>query len=113
MVVACWRVLRGSGLVKRHGIDAVGMSAIESRWRRGRVKGRDGDEVGVCRPGVGSRTRLIVARAAAVVVAVPVALAKKSVGPFGLKHAFRNVDGIFEAASGCCAKLWAHDSKPV
>ena len=77
------------------------------------MEGRDWDEVGVRRSGIGMRTRLSVAGAVTVVVARAVALSEKPVGAFGLEHAFRNFNCVLEAASGCCTKLWAHDSEPM
>ena len=113
MVVARWHVLRGSTIVKRHGIDAVRVGASESWWRRGRVIGWDWDEVRVRRPSGRLRARLSVAGAVTVVVAAAVTFTEKSVGALGLEHAFRNVNGIFEAASGCRTEFWAHDPEPM
>ena len=114
MVVATRRhVWRGRAAFERHGVDAVGVRAIESGWRRGRVESWNWNEVWIRRPSGWWVAPLSVTRAVVVVAATAITFSQKSVGALGLEHTFRNFNGIFKAASSCSAELRAHDSESM
>ena len=113
MVVTARRhIRRGRAAFKRHGVDTVGMRAIERGRGRGRMEGWDGDEVWIRRP-CGWRIAPLSVTRAVVVAASAGALSQKSVGALGLEHPFRNVDGILKAASGGGSELRAHNSESM
>ena len=74
MVVTARRhVRRGRAAFERHGVDAVGVRAIERGWRRGRVESWNGNEVWIRRPRGWWVAPLSVTRAVVVVATSAVA----------------------------------------